>query len=181
MTPTATNDLERIQVIEIMLMDQHGKIREVADHLGITRQRLWQICKAHGINPHRPIKRTCAYCSGEFEATRVQVRNGGGLYCKEEHYFAHMREVSDYLPSRQGRRKSRKVIEDWLGFPLPEKFVVHHEDGDNENYDLSNLWVFPSHSEHLKYHHAKRTGVAELPYKELWELPGMIEEWLLSS
>ena len=32
--------------------------------------------------------------------------------------------------------------------------------------------------EHMKYHHAKRDGSAELPYKELSELPAKIEEWL---
>lgn len=178
---TSTNDLERLQVIEIMLMDQHKRIGEVADHLGITRVRLWQICKAHGIKPHRPVERICAYCGGKFFSKRSVVRDGGGLYCNDKCYHGHRNEVSDYFPSKQGRRKSRKVIEGWLGFPLPDGFVVHHEDGDNDNFVIGNLFVFPAHSAHLKYHHAKRDGSAKLPYLEMWELPGKIEEWLLAG
>ena len=89
---TPTNDLERLQVIEIMLMDQHKHIQEVADKLGITRMRLWQICKTNGINPHRPIKRVCQCgCGREFETTRVKIRNGGGKYLNKAHYHSHQR------------------------------------------------------------------------------------------
>lgn len=89
---TATNDIERLQVIEIMLMEKHAHIQEVADHLGINRVRLWQICKANGINPHRAIKRVCACgCCREFETTRVKIRNGGGKYFSRECYHGHRR------------------------------------------------------------------------------------------
>ncbi len=92
MTPTATNDLERLQVIEIMLMDKHKHIQEVADHLGISRVRLWQICKANGINPHRPIKRVCVCgCEREFKTTRGKVRSGGGKYFSRACYHSHQR------------------------------------------------------------------------------------------
>ena len=98
-----TNDLERLQVIEIMLMDQHKHIQEVADKLGITRQRVWQICKAHGINPHRPIKRVCVCgCEREFETTRVKVRNGGGKYFNRDHYHSHQRFGKLIDKSREG-------------------------------------------------------------------------------
>jgi len=169
---------EEVQVIRIMLMDQHKRMDETAAKLSVTRQRIWQICKANDINPYRPIKRICKYCSEEFETTRALIRKGQGLYCKDQCYFDHRNEVGDYYPWRHGQRKARRAIEDWLGFPLPEGLIVHHEDGDHRNFNLSNLWVFPSHSEHLKYHHAKRNGAGELPYAELWELPGKIDEWV---
>ena len=181
MTPIATNDLERLQVIEIMLMDQHKHIQKVADHLGITRQRLWQICKANGINPHRPIERECKKCGNKFHSTRVKVRDGGGRYCSEECYHEHQTEVSSYNPWKQGQRKSRALIEEFLGCPLPEGFIVHHEDGNQRNWSFGNIYVFPSQSEHIKYHHAKRNGKGMLPYKNFRDLPGKIEEWLLNE
>ena len=172
---------ERAQVVEIMLMDHHKRMDEVAEKFGVTRQTIWSICKKNGIDPYRPIKRICEYCEGEFETTRALIRKGHGLYCNDKCYHNHRNEVGDYQPWRQGQRLARKAIEDWLGEPLPEGFIVHHEDGNHKNWDTSNLFVFPSQSEHIKYHHAKRDGGAELPYKELWELPGKIEGWLLSS
>jgi len=97
MTPKPTNDLERVQVIEIMLMAEHRHIQEVADHLGITRVRLWQICKANKINPHRAIKRTCACgCGRTFKTTRVKVRNGGGLYRNRKCYYAHQKKLGNF-------------------------------------------------------------------------------------
>lgn len=179
----ATNDLERLQIIEIMLMDQHKSPVEVAEKLGISRQRVWQIRKAAGINPHRKIDRVCANpeCDNKFQSTRVKIRNGGGQYCGTPCYHTHRKGASNYLPCKYGLQKSRELIEEFLGFPLPDGFVVHHEDGNHRNWSFSNIYVFPSSSEHTKYHHTKRKGEGVLPYKSFRELPGKIEEWLMEG
>ena len=97
---TSTNDIERLQVIEVMLMHQHKHIQEVADHLGITRVRLWQICKAHDINPHRPIECVCGCgCGRSFKTTRVKIRNGGGKYFGRECYQKHLSESGSRFKS----------------------------------------------------------------------------------
>jgi len=168
---------EDVKTIEFMLMEKHMRMDEVASKIGVSRQRIWQICKKHGINQYRPIERTCVYCEEKFTATRAQVRRGYALYCSENCYFTHRREIGDYIPRRHGQRIGRKKIEEWLGFPLPDGYIIHHEDGNQNNNDFKNLFVFRSHSDHLKYHHAKRHGEAQLPYKELWELPFIIAEW----
>ena len=70
---------EEVQVIEIMLMHQHKRVDEVALKIGVTRQTVWNACKKHGIDPYRPIIKTCVYCEKEFETTRALVRKGHGL------------------------------------------------------------------------------------------------------
>ena len=49
----------------------------------------------------------------------------------------------------------RLVAEHCLGRPMRDGEIVHHEDRDKRNNSESNLWVFPSQSEHA-FHH-KRT------------------------
>lgn len=168
------------QTLEYMYVDLVMPVGKIAEKCGKTRQTVWGYLKKYGLHKQSRVVRECLYCKKGFKVVRSRVRAGGGKYCSEKCYFEHKREVGDYQPWRQGQRRSRQMIENWLGFSLPVDYVVHHEDGDCRNCEFENLWVFPSQGEHLKYHHAKREGGGELPYGELWELPGKIEEWLNS-
>jgi hypothetical protein len=47
------------------------------------------------------------------------------------------------------------VMERKLGRSLLPGEVVHHDDDNPQNNDPANLMVFPSNSEHLKYHHQR--------------------------
>ena len=51
-----------------------------------------------------------------------------------------------------GRHTHRVVAEQMLGRPLRKGEVVHHIDGNKRNNDPSNLMVFKSQAEHVKYH-----------------------------
>lgn len=163
--------------LEYMYIDLVLPIQAIADKCGKTRQRVWQLLKEYGLHNKNRIARKCIGCGVNFEVVRSRVRIGGGKYHSEQCYHDHRASLG-YDPSRQGQRIGRKVIEDYLGFALPIGFIVHHEDGNQSHNEIENLWVFPSQSEHLKYHHAKRAGNGALPYQELWELPSKIEEWL---
>lgn len=46
----------------------------------------------------------------------------------------------------------RKDVEKVLGRKLESNEIVHHKDGDHSNNNEGNLIIFPSHSEHMKYH-----------------------------
>jgi hypothetical protein len=163
--------------LEVLYVDKVMGVQAIADLYGKTRQRIWQLLKEYGI--HQEVRtEKCLYCGVEFKVNRARIRNGGGKYCSDDHYFTHKREAGGYEPSRQGQRLSVKAIEDWLGFKLPVGFIVHHEDGNQGNTELTNLFVFPSNAEHLKYHHAKRNGNGVLPYRDISELPGKMDEWM---
>lgn len=160
--------------LEVLYLDKCLRISEIASITGKTRQRVWQVLKQTGLHNKSRVVRQCLYCGKSFEVVRSKVRNGIGKYCNNEHYHAHREQVNDYKPWRQGQRKSRAVIEAWLGFTLPTGFVVHHEDGNQTNVSLGNLWVFKSNADHLAYHHAKRHGNAVLPYKDIVDLPDFV-------
>lgn len=48
----------------------------------------------------------------------------------------------------------RYVMEKHLGRPLLTSEEIHHIDGDRTNNQIDNLLLFPSKSDHLKYHWA---------------------------
>lgn len=50
----------------------------------------------------------------------------------------------------------RLVCEKLLGRYLFPEEVVHHRDGDSLNNAPSNLFVFKTNSDHMRFHHAKR-------------------------
>ena len=56
----------------------------------------------------------------------------------------------------------RIVAEAWLGRYLRTGEVVHHRDGNKSNNDPCNLFVFPSQSEHMSMHQAKRRILREM-------------------
>ena len=51
-----------------------------------------------------------------------------------------------------GRHEHRLVAEQMLGRELLPGEVVHHIDGDKRNNAPNNLMVFPSQSDHVKWH-----------------------------
>lgn len=46
-----------------------------------------------------------------------------------------------------------------LGRPLETEEIVHHDDGDKTNSYWRNLFVFPNHRAHARYHWAVRRGM----------------------
>lgn len=55
-------------------------------------------------------------------------------------------------PKIRGRHVHRIVAEKMLGRKLKVGEVVHHKDGDKQNYNPTNLEIFSSQSEHAKVH-----------------------------
>lgn len=53
---------------------------------------------------------------------------------------------------RQYNKLARRVAEFCLGKKLSRQMVVHHHDENRKNNSFDNLWVFPSFSDHSRYH-----------------------------
>lgn len=76
-----------------------------------------------------------------------------------------------YLP-KHPRAKSNGYVrehiviaENYLGRPLNAQEVIHHINGDKTDNRTDNLMLFPSNSEHMKFHWKERNGIA-LPCAE---------------
>lgn len=174
-----TMDVIDKETLRYFYEDQLMSPRKIGEKFNKTRVRIWQLLKKYGLHNGRRVVRVCVKCKEPFKVVRIKVRTFPSEYCTDGCYYDHCQEVSGQNPSKVGQERARKVIEEWLGFKLPDAFVVHHEDENELNNEPGNLFVFPSQSEHMKYHHAKRDGNAELPYKKMYELYGKIEEWLM--
>lgn len=91
---------------------------------------------------------------GESNKTK-RVNQPGGFTAEEK---AKIREsqlgkgTKDSYPKYYGRHEHRVVAEKMLGRSLKENEVVHHIDKNKKNNHPSNLMVFRSQSEHIRWH-----------------------------
>lgn len=134
---------------------QHLSPAQIAPMAGVSRQTVWKILKEQGINTSKGpggatrVKYDCDFCGQPSEMTRARWRRNIKHYCSTECYFASL-ENPGYHPWKQGQRLARAIVSQY--FPIPEKAVVHHKDGDNRNNDRSNLAVYASQDNHMNHH-----------------------------
>lgn len=139
------------------------RMKDLATRYNLTRQRIWQVLKAAGVDTAKKggIDVACAWCDKEFKKPRCQVRQRKRCFCSNDCYYAWLAKRSaGFEPWRHGMRIARSLVSEY--FILESGYVVHHEDGNNQNNDLSNLRVFESHGDHLRYHRGFGT-------KPLWD------------
>lgn len=146
----------KTQDLVVMFTVQHLTLREIADkykgritHVGIAKR-----LRAAGIEAKQGTwaREPCAFCGSEFEVSRSKWKRSEKHYCSQACYLA-TRENPNYIPWRYGQMLARAIV--GQHFRLEYGMVVHHEDRNCRNNDLSNLRVFQNQSDHSKYHHKK--------------------------
>lgn len=63
------------------------------------------------------------------------------------------------------------VMSEHIGRPVEKSEIVHHKDGNRLNNDISNLQLFSSNSEHIKYEQLLNTFIKQCLFSDLLDKP----------
>ncbi len=91
----------------------------------------------------------CSSCGIIFSRDEFQLNRTNTHFCSHACYYKFLRR-NQYKESRYGMTLARKEVS--KHFTLTGKNVVHHLDGNNHNNDITNLVVFKSQREHVRFH-----------------------------
>lgn len=152
---------ERLAIIQAYRNGE--KVTAIATRYGVTRQRIDQIRAASGCTARKlGVKRRCAQCRKCVYKQRSRADRTARSFCSQRCYMRFIARP-EYEQNRQGQRQARALVRSW--FLLRDEHVVHHVDGDNTNNGLSNLMVFASQGDHMRWH---RLGGEASGIEPLW-------------
>ena len=112
--------------------DELGGMLSVARHYDVSKKLIMRYMNKYEISRSDDRKR----------ADRIISSNGYVLIYMPSNTSS---EASGYI------REHRLVMENYLGFKLDPNYVVHHDDEDKTNNDISNLF-YMTNSEHCSLH-----------------------------
>ena len=104
-------------------------------------------------NDYQPI-----YCNkGSFSTGGTPHNKFGSISDEQKEYLSQINSRENNPNYKHGKeigwhKTARKAMSKYLDRELNSNEVVHHIDGDKTNNIPSNLMLFQSHSEHMKYH-----------------------------
>src|SRR3990167_3513579 len=112
--------------------------------------RRWcsQLC--HAADRKTVIDVTCPHCSTVFHPKVTEVNRGGGRFCSVTCRRAFKAAHSVNYPKIGKKAIHRIIAAATLGRDLLPGEVVHHIDGDRQNFHPDNLHVYKSHSHHIR-------------------------------
>jgi hypothetical protein len=157
----------------LKMYHENTDIKVIATHFGISRTAVYDYLKKANISPNRRSVETvnCKFCGEQFTRIGSQLKKKHGGYCSPQCFAAsrsicgeysknggvlsRVSETANIKYSRKQGMLARKAIEE-SGIQLSPGQVIHHIDGVKSNNDISNLMIFDSQSEHMKYHHNLR-------------------------
>lgn len=148
-------DPQRPQRVHDYFVNLHLTQREIGRLEGISAPAVCKILRKLGVpsTAGTHVKLVCPECGKTFTRTRALARATRTPRCSVGCYRAARRNPA-FVGWRQGMRRARARVRR-AGFPLMDYHVVHHVNGDQRDNTMSNLWVFASHSDHLRYHHGR--------------------------
>lgn len=140
-----------VRDIESMYTVQHLTCAEIGKIIGMSRVAVWKRLQKVGITSQQGewVSIACDQCGKEFDTTRKRWKRSKKHFCCERCYWDSLYNPN-YRPNRHGQRTARDIVSKL--FNLKADNVVHHHDGNNLNNHISNLKVFATQVEHLRYH-----------------------------
>lgn len=104
-----------------------------------------------GIKPWNTGKRLT-----EEHRGKLSLAHGGDGKLKKKYIYELRRKRGEYI------HEHRAVAEKILDRPLKSTEDIHHIDGDKTNNKPENLYLFPSRSEHTRYHQLYKSGKVKI-------------------
>jgi hypothetical protein len=133
-----------------MFTKQLMSCNQIAKTMKVSRQTIWKFLRSHGIDTSKGKTFViCNQCGISFKKTRCRIRNNIHNFCSRSCYFEYIKNPN-YNPHRQGQRIARQVFEKEICFT--HDWFIHHNDGNNKNNEINNLWAFKTQTDHMRYH-----------------------------
>jgi hypothetical protein len=130
---------------------------ELSKRFNISRHYVWKILNKNNINTSKAIaahiNTNCFVCDKKINVVRCHYRKTLHNFCSRECFYKWLNRrdtINPLISNRHGMRLARKIISDI--FDLQPEHIVHHEDRNDFNNNLSNLRVFKNQGDHVKYH-----------------------------
>lgn len=129
---------------------------ELATQYSVTRMSIWKVLHAHGVNTSKKaahIQTKCFYCQKPIIKIRCSYRKTLNHFCSRtctSRWLNRTDPQTPYISNRHSLKLARKKVSQYI--LLQPGFCVHHEDRNQNNNTLSNLRVFATPADHLRYH-----------------------------
>lgn len=133
--------------------DNFTSMIQLAKEYAVTRQAIYKILKKAGIDTSkRKFPVSCTACGKELQRHRSYIRNRKHIFCDRHCYTLWLQAGNGFplIENRQGQRVARSIVSQY--FALQQGHVVHHEDRNDLNNQLSNLRVFANQGDHVRHH-----------------------------
>lgn len=123
---------------------------QLARMYGVAQSLIHEVVKRSGsTRKNQPAEQhQCDQCGKAVSVNRPQ-RNNRRHFCSRACFYAKLHNPS-YQRSVYGTKLARRKVSEH--FKLSEFNVVHHVDFDNNNNEISNLWVFKDSGDHTSFH-----------------------------
>ena len=168
LTPGPLLPEDKAEIVRAYTED-HLTCSELGIRYGKSRVTINKVLQSAGVSASQGerVDCVCSWCGQLHSRTRARWRaisankSQLGIFCTDACRIEYLRAMGSPSAhkSRHGQRRGRDVVEGYCG-PLPSGYVVHHKDQNQYNNDSSNLLVFRSQSDHLKWHRGDRAEVS---------------------
>ncbi len=132
-----------------------GNLLTLNNNRDIQRKRFCsRRCVTIGVNPGQYVPPPSDETREKMRQSKIKLLAKGWTPVGWLKYPTAKLSVGEYVFGKHDRIH-REIMENYLGRELGRKEVVHHNDGNKGNNNISNLTVM-TQSEHTKYHCQRR-------------------------
>ena len=162
----------KLDIIKNMYYNEKKTMRKIASYLNCSQDSIYYVMKKYNLKRRtfseaqsmkKLSQKTKDKISKYFKNRFIKEKHHnwkGGTFKSEGYTFIYQPEHLD--SNHLGyMKRSRLLMEKYIGRRLGKKEVVHHLDFNRDNDDINNLHLFNTQNEHLKYHRMLKTLVIE--------------------